>query len=112
MATGWPRWIKRRFQRQEVDPTPIGVRIANVLGIINSCISGKHRTRSQTCRQWKPPMLILDLVSTIEWDTLPIHSSDLGSRMGFECRLRLRGKLAVVPDTSGSHRVLVWTLVC
>ena len=32
--------------------------------------------------------------------------------MGFECWLRLSGKLPVVPDTLGSHRVLVWTLVC
>jgi len=57
---------------------PIWARSANVLGIINSTLSGKNKTRPQTCRQWKSPMLILDLVSTLEWDTLPIHSSQSG----------------------------------
>ena len=31
--------------------------------------------------------------------------------MGYGYRLRLRGKLAVVLDRPGSHRVLVWTMV-
>jgi len=42
-------------------------------------------------------MLILDLAITPELDTLPI---------GFGCRLRLREKLAVVLDKTGSHGVL------
>jgi len=43
-------------------------------------------------------MLIYDLGITPERDTLPINSSQSGKQNGFGCRLRLRGKLAVVLD--------------
>jgi len=59
-------------------------------------------------------MLILDLMSKLPSNgILFLYTAvNLGSRMGFERGLRLRGKLAVVPDKSGSHKVLVWRLVC
>ena len=59
-------------------PPPVRVRSTAVLGTINSSIGGKNRTRLQTCRQWKLPMLILDLVSTLGWNTLSIPSSQFG----------------------------------
>jgi len=61
-------------------PPPSRARSANFLGIFDSNISGKNRTRSQTCGQWKPPMLIPDLATTPERVTqpLPIHNSQSG----------------------------------
>ena len=50
---------------------------ANVLGIIDSTIGGKNRTRLQKSRQWKPPILILDLAITPERDTFPIQSREV-----------------------------------
>ncbi|PUU73698.1 hypothetical protein B9Z19DRAFT_517782 [Tuber borchii] len=42
-----------------------------------------------------------------EQDAVPYIAVSLRSGMGFGCWLRLRGKLAVVLDTPGSHRVLI-----
>jgi len=80
-------------------------------GIFDSNMSGKNRTRSQKCGQWKPPMSILDLASLPNrLLSLFLYTTvNLESRMYFGCRLRLRGKLAVVLDIPGSHKVLTWT---
>jgi len=83
-----------RCPRKEEHPTPVRVRSANVLEIIDSNLSGKNTIRPQRCGQWKPPMLILDLVITAEWETIPIHSSQSGEQNGVWMSVEIQEKVS------------------
>ena len=56
-------------------------------------------------------MLILDPATTPERvpQPLPIHNSQSAEPNGFWMSVEMRGELAVVLGTPGSHRVLSWT---
>jgi len=74
-------------------PPPGHVCNSNFLGIIDNNISGRDRTGPQKCREWKPPMLILDLTNTPERDTLPIHSCQCGKQNRFWISVGIEGKV-------------------
>lgn len=73
---------------------PIRLGTVNVLGKTDSNIGGKNETRLQIGGHWKLPMLILDLVITPEWDTLPIHRRQSGERNGFCMSVGIQGKVS------------------
>ena len=86
-----PRHVSRNGRRIP----PLGhVCSANVLGLIDSNISGRNRTGPQKCRQWKPPMLILDLAITPERDTLPVHGGQSGKQNRFWMSVGIEGKVS------------------
>ena len=95
----------RHFSRDGRSIPPSGrVRSANVLGMIDSNISGRNRTRPQKCGQWKPPMLILDLAITPERDTLPMHSSQSGGQNGFWVSVEIEGKVSSSAGYAGQSQ--------
>ncbi|PWW77832.1 hypothetical protein C7212DRAFT_362443 [Tuber magnatum] len=63
------------------------------LAALDGNIGGKNRTRPKRCGQWKPPMLIVDLVVTPEQDTLPIRSGQSGDQNSFWISVEIEGKV-------------------
>ena len=92
VANGWQGWTKTRFRQREDHPPPGHVCSANFLRIIDSNTSGRNGTGPQNCREWKPPMLTLDLAITPERDTLPIHSDRSGKQKGFWISVGIEGR--------------------
>ena len=83
---------------------------ANALGIIDSNHSGNRRTRLQKCRQWKPPILILDQANGCKRDTLPTHNSQSAEKNGFMW-VEIERKIGSGAGYAGQLQVLAWMLV-
>ncbi|CUS14992.1 unnamed protein product [Tuber aestivum] len=73
----------------------------SVLAVIDGNLGGKNRTRSRKCGQWKPPMLVIDLVVTPERDALPIHRSQSRERNEFWISVEIEGKVNSSAGYSG-----------